>query len=54
MNDYSIKTIAELHYIMRDASEAAQAMRGWNDIAEAKYLDQLNDAATELHRRRAA
>jgi hypothetical protein len=49
---YSHKTDAELHYIMRDAKEAADAMRGHSPEAECKYLDQLNDAATELYRRR--
>lgn len=49
---YSHKTDAELLYIARDAKEAAEAMKGHSPIAESKYLDQLNDAATELHRRR--
>lgn len=48
------KTIAELEYIARDAKEAADAMKGWNTAAECKYLDQVNDAATELYRRRKA
>jgi hypothetical protein len=52
VNDYRNKTEAELHYIIRDAGEAAQAMRGVDARAECKYLDQVNDAATELHRRR--
>ena len=52
MNDYRNKTDAELHYIAQDAAEAARAMRGWNPQAEAKYLDQVNDACTEMHRRR--
>lgn len=42
------KTPAELLYILRDAREAADAMRGWNAEAEAKYLEQLDDAATVL------
>lgn len=50
-NDYRNKTDAELMYIMQDASEAAKAMQGYNSVAEAKYLDQINDAATEVHRR---
>lgn len=49
---YSKKTDTELHYIIKDAAEAAQAMRGWNQEAELKYLDQMNDASTELYRRR--
>lgn len=45
------KTDAEMAYIMKDAAEAAQAMRGMNPEAEAKYLDQMNDAASEIYRR---
>lgn len=52
MNDYRNKTNAELQFIIKDAAEAAEAMRGWNDQAECKYLDQMNDAVTELYRRR--
>ncbi len=48
---YSRKTTAQLLYILRDASEAAVAMRGMDATAEAKYLDQANDAATVLARR---
>jgi hypothetical protein len=51
MNNYKHKTDAELRYIMRDAAEAARAMRQVDHAAECKYLDQVNDAATELHRR---
>ncbi len=51
MNDYRTKTDAELRFIAQDAYEAAQAMRGWNPQAEAKYLDQVNDACTEMYRR---
>ena len=50
-NDYSKKTDDELKYIQKDASEAAKAMKGMDDKAEAKYLDQVNDASTELHKR---
>ena len=49
---YHGKSDAELHYIIRDAGEAASAMRGHNDQAESKYLDQVNDAVTVLHHRR--
>lgn len=52
MNNYRSKTEAELCYIIKDASEAAICMRGMDDKAEAKYLDQVNDASTELYRRR--
>ncbi len=49
---YHTKSDAELHYIHKDASEAARAMRNHNSEAEMKYLDQANDAATVLHYRR--
>lgn len=49
--DYSKKTSAELNYILKDAREAANNMRGFDAKAEAKYLDQINDACTELARR---
>jgi hypothetical protein len=42
------KSNEALRYIIRDASEAAKAMRGHDPIAECKYLDQMNDAATVL------
>lgn len=42
------KTQAELSYIIRDAGEAARAMSGHDERAEAKYLDQVNDAQSEL------
>jgi len=47
------KTNAELRYIIKDAGEAAEAMKDVNPEAEAeaKYLDQMNDAATELYNR---
>lgn len=51
---YRQKTEAELRYIQRDANEAAQAMKGWNPQAEAKYLDQVNDASTVLYQRKLA
>lgn len=45
---YHKKTNAELEYIVKDAGEAAKAMQGHNPAAEAKYLDQVNDATTVL------
>lgn len=45
-HDYHKKSDAELVYIAKDAREAAQAMKGHNPKAEAKYLDQANDSAT--------
>jgi hypothetical protein len=45
---YHDKTEAELKYIAKDAHEAAVAMRGFDPVAEAKYLDQMNDVATVL------
>lgn len=53
-NRYSNKSPAELHYIIKDAGEAARNMRGLDSAAECKYLDQVNDAATELYRRQQA
>jgi hypothetical protein len=49
---YHTKSDAELAYIVRDAGDAARAMRDHNPQAEAKYLDQLNDACSILHVRR--
>jgi hypothetical protein len=49
---YHKKTSAELHYIIKDAGEAARAMKGHNPAAEAKYLDQVNDASTVLYHRK--
>lgn len=52
MNRYANKTIAELQYIQKDAYEAAQCAQALGDAkAESKYLDQLNDAASELFKR---
>jgi hypothetical protein len=49
---YAGKTDAELAFIVMDAQEAAKAMRSiGNEDAEAKYLDQVNDALTEKRRR---
>lgn len=45
------KTNEELAYIIKDAGEAALAMRDHNPAAEAKYLDQMAEAETELVRR---
>lgn len=41
-----------LHYIIKDAGEAARNMRDMNYEAECKYLDQVNDACTVLRYRR--
>lgn len=49
---YHGKSDEELRYIMKDAGEAARAMKGVNPAAEAKYLDQVNDAATVLYHRK--
>lgn len=43
---------AELRYIMKDAGEAAVAMQGHNEAAEAKYLEQVCDAASVLYARK--
>ncbi len=45
------KTDSELQFIIRDAGEAAKAMRGHDPAAEAKYLDQVNDACTIIYAR---
>lgn len=49
---YHKKSDAELLYIIKDAGEAAKAMRGHSPQSESKYLDQVNDAATILNYRR--
>lgn len=48
------KSDAELHYIIRDAGQAAELARGFDSVAECKYLDQVNDACTVLYSRRKA
>ena len=49
---YHKKTDAQLRYIIKDASEAAKAMRGHpTPDAELKYLDQINNAVTVLYYR---
>jgi hypothetical protein len=53
-HDYHKKTDAQLRYIMKDAKEAADAMKGHSPSSESKYLDQVNDAATVLHYRKKA
>lgn len=45
------KNIDALMFIMRDAHDAAIAMRNMDPIAECKYLDQVNAASTEIYRR---
>lgn len=46
------KSLAALYYIQKDAYEAAQCAQANGDkVAEAKYLDQLNDASTEIYKR---
>lgn len=49
---YHDKSDAELRHIMKDASEAARAMKGHDEKAESKYLDQVNDASTILYYRK--
>jgi ribosomal protein L22 len=51
---FAHKTNDELRYIMKDAREAADAVRNHDVAAECKYLDQVNDAATILYRRERA
>ena len=45
------KTNDQLRFILKDASEAAEAVRGWDERAENKYLEQACDASTILHTR---
>jgi hypothetical protein len=55
MSRYANKSLAELQYIQKDAYEAAQCAQANGDkVAECKYLDQLNDASSELYKRRMA
>lgn len=50
---YHEKTSNSLHFIMRDAHEAATNAHAMGDSkGEGKYLDQINDAATVLNYRR--
>jgi len=49
---YHARTLAELRYIIKDAGEAALAMRDHSPAAELKYLDQVNDACTIIHYRK--
>lgn len=43
------KTSESLRFIIKDAGEAARAMRNHDTAAEAKYLEQVDDACTVLH-----
>jgi hypothetical protein len=53
MNNYRTKSTDELKFIIKDASEAATFAKDLGDMqAECKYLDQINDACSELYRRR--
>jgi hypothetical protein len=51
LSAYRMKSDAELRYIAKDAAAAAQAMKDHDPAAEAKYLDQVNDAFTVLYQR---
>lgn len=49
---YRNKSIVELLFIIKDASEAARCAQDLGDAkGESKYLDQLNDASDEVARR---
>lgn len=50
-HEYHTKSDIELRGIQKDANEAAKAMKGHDPKAEAKYLDQVNDASTVLYYR---
>lgn len=45
---YHKKTEAALKYVIKDAGEAAKAMKDHSPKSESKYLDQVNDASTVL------
>ena len=45
-------TDAELLWSARDARAAAEAMRGWNPIAEGRYDDEGHVYGDEIRRRR--
>lgn len=49
---YHSKTDDELRYIVKDAGEAAESMKGHDTKAENKYRDQVNDASTVLYHRK--
>ena len=51
-HEYHSKSDAALKHIMKDAGEAAKAMKDHSPSSESKYLDQVNDAATVLHYRK--
>lgn len=51
-HSYHTKSDEQLRYIIKDAGEAARAMRGHGPKSEAKYLDQVNDASTVLNYRK--
>lgn len=51
LSQYRLKTTDELRYIAKDAHAAAVAMQGHDTAAEAKYLDQVNDACTVMFER---
>lgn len=49
---YSTFSLAGLLYSVKDASEAAQAMRGHDPIAESWYLDDMATIGREINRRK--
>lgn len=50
-HSYHAKTDDQIRYIIRDAGEAALAMRHHDPVAEGKYLDQCSDARSILRAR---
>ena len=49
---YANKSNEELIYIQKDAYEAAQCAKALGNVeAELRYLDEVNDASTELYKR---
>lgn len=52
MSRYANKSLPELQYIQKDAYEAAQCAKALgNYAAECRYLDEVNDASSEMYKR---
>ena len=50
INKFKALSTESLHYILRDASEAARVGMGFNPKVD-RYLDEVNYASAELQRR---
>lgn len=50
--NFTTKTNEELTYIQKDAFDAAKCAKAIGNVeAELRYLDEVNDASTELFKR---